>query len=336
MSRTIIIGDIHGCRDELVDLLDHVGANADDQVISVGDVVDRGPDTAGALRFVRERPNTRVLMGNHERKHVRGTLTYAQEIVRLRMAGDYAEAVAWMGTLPYFYEDAQVRVVHFGCIPGTPLQDTPEDVLSGTTSGEERLKKRLGGRWWHELYDDDKPIVFGHHVVDVPLVVKDRVFGIDTGCCHGGRLTALTVPDFRLWSVPSRGDHWKAEQRRWQIPVLRERPWPEMTWDQLRSKADELERRHPDAAPWLARVRAWANDVQAAIPSLHAAATATLASLGDDPATIAAHPAGNTLHALRRGRLDANHLGCASPAQVHALAGRLGVSLVVPASVPLE
>jgi hypothetical protein len=45
------------------------------------------------------------------------------------------------------------------------------------------------------------------------LIWKDRVFGIDTGCCHGRALTGLLLPDFRVVSVPSRANHWQTTRK---------------------------------------------------------------------------------------------------------------------------
>ena len=69
--KTLIVGDIHGCWDEFEALLDKAALGADDQIISIGDMVDRGPQSPRVLRFFRDTPNARSIMGNHERKHVR-------------------------------------------------------------------------------------------------------------------------------------------------------------------------------------------------------------------------------------------------------------------------
>jgi serine/threonine protein phosphatase 1 len=67
----LIIGDIHGCWSELQELLDKADLANGDQVIALGDFVDRGPDSPRVLNFFRKQPNTRAIQGNHERKHVR-------------------------------------------------------------------------------------------------------------------------------------------------------------------------------------------------------------------------------------------------------------------------
>ena len=64
--QTLIIGDIHGCYAELLELLDRAAIGADDLVVSVGDLVDRGPDPGPVLDLFRTRPNTLAILGNHE------------------------------------------------------------------------------------------------------------------------------------------------------------------------------------------------------------------------------------------------------------------------------
>ncbi|MBZ0286288.1 MAG: metallophosphoesterase, partial [Anaerolineae bacterium] len=69
--RTLVIGDIHGCYAELQTLLEQAALTSDDQIIAIGDLVDRGMDSKAVLEFFRTTPNARSIQGNHERKHVR-------------------------------------------------------------------------------------------------------------------------------------------------------------------------------------------------------------------------------------------------------------------------
>ena len=66
MKQTLIIGDIHGCYYELQALLDKAGLNAGDEVVGIGDVVDRGPETPQVVTFFQETPYARTIMGNHD------------------------------------------------------------------------------------------------------------------------------------------------------------------------------------------------------------------------------------------------------------------------------
>ncbi|HVH44387.1 MAG TPA: metallophosphoesterase family protein [Labilithrix sp.] len=139
MQRTIIIGDVHGCFEELLDLLDRVGATSDDRLLSVGDLVDRGPGSVSVVAHFRSLPSAVVLMGNHERKHARGVFSYGQEITRLQFGDAYEDARSWMQRLPYFFEDEYVRVVHAAMVPGIPLAEQKEEILCGSTAGTHTL-----------------------------------------------------------------------------------------------------------------------------------------------------------------------------------------------------
>ncbi len=163
--RTVLIGDIHGCYDELIELCDRVGLVAEDRLLCLGDVVDRGPQPAEVIGFLRQRPNTLVLMGNHERKHVRGVFSFSQEITRLQLGDEYADAVQWMSALPYWHETADFIAAHAALSPAMTLETQREDVLAGTVSGERALEKELNGARWCDRYGGDKPVIVGHHVV---------------------------------------------------------------------------------------------------------------------------------------------------------------------------
>ena len=217
--KTLVVGDIHGCFDELMDLLDKAGLSADDEVISLGDIVDRGPATAEVLDFFASSSRTQVLMGNHERKHVRsfqGLIepSLSQRITR-RQIGEarYPEAVEWMAGLPTSIELPSAVLVHAMFEPGVPLRAQRESVIVGTLTGEHYLKQHYAGHWY-ELYDGTLPLVVGHHNIGggkSPYVRADgRVVGLDTSCYTGGALSGLLLPEFNILSVPSRANHWHA------------------------------------------------------------------------------------------------------------------------------
>ncbi len=217
---TLVIGDIHGCYLELLDLLDRAGLGAGDEVLAVGDILDRGPDGPQVLNFFRTRPGAASILGNHERKHLRSARgevepAPSQQITRLQFGPAYPDCLAFLATLPRHRDLPDALVVHGFWEPGVPLERQRDTVVTGTLSGEHHLTRRLD-RPWYELYDGPKPLIVGHrdyHGDGRPLVHRDRVFGLDTGCCHGGRLTGLLLPQFRLVSVPARADHWQRLQR---------------------------------------------------------------------------------------------------------------------------
>lgn len=270
MRRKIIVGDIHGCFEELTALLEKIGPREDEPIISLGDFIDRGPDSVRTYQFLRDRPDTVSLVGNHERKHLLQIMSYAQEITRLQFGADYDAAKSWLGTLPYFFEDEDIIVVHAAMIPGVPLEEQPEEILCGSISGERRLKQTFPERNWYEVYSDFKPVAFGHKVVgEDPLVIQDKIFGLDTGACHGGRLTALTVPDFQIYSVKAKTDHWKISRYRWQEPVLASKPWEEMRWDKIDQEIVRFQNTQNDAARrFILRLKDWRDGLLDLFPGM--------------------------------------------------------------------
>lgn len=218
--QTLVIGDIHGCFDEFQALLDKAGLTEGDSIVAVGDCVDRGPDTPAVLRFFQEKPNAMLIMGNHERKHVRADrhevkLARSQRISKIQFGETYSDALAFMRELPLYLDLFAALVMHGYFEPGLPLSRQRATVLCGTMGGDKHLRA-LFDRPWYELYDGDKPLLVGHHNysnTDQPFVYQDRIFGLDTDCVTGGALTGLLLPSFKFLSVPSRANYWAQIQR---------------------------------------------------------------------------------------------------------------------------
>ena len=219
-----IIGDVHGCYDELQELLDLAALTSDDQIISIGDMVDRGLKSAESLNFFRTTSNAMSIQGNHERKHVRSfrgqTEAAASQVITRAQIGEdeYPDAITYMDNLPRYLELPDATLVHGFWEPDVPLDQQRETVIVGTMSGEEYLKSK--GIWpWYEYYDGDQPLIVGHRDYSDeqmrPFIFEDRVYTIDTRCVYGGWLTGLLLPDFKLISVPSRGDHWNTVIRQY-------------------------------------------------------------------------------------------------------------------------
>lgn len=221
--KQLIIGDIHGCYRELQELLDKAGISAQDEIISLGDVVDRGPDSPGVLNFFRDNDRARTLMGNHERKHYRSyrgeiTAAVSEVIAREQFGADYPAAVAWMEQLPICLELPEAILVHAFFEPGIPLEEQFATVLVGTLTGEAHLKKHYK-QPWYELYDGAKPLIVGHRDylrTGAPFIYQHKVFGLDTSCCQGSALTGLILPEFQIVSVPSHENYWWRIRQEWE------------------------------------------------------------------------------------------------------------------------
>jgi len=218
--RTLVIGDIHGCWTELQALLDKAGPAADELILAVGDLVNRGPDSPRVLAFFRDTPNAVSLRGNHEERHLeaqrgRAPLGLAHELARLQWGErDDRAACRTMAAYPRARVLEDALVVHACWGPGRPLERQRGDVLTGLPGGLERLWTRFA-RPWYELYDGERPLIVGHLdylQTGEPFVHADRVWGLDTGCVRGGRLTALWLPDFRLVSVKAGARYWQLQR----------------------------------------------------------------------------------------------------------------------------
>ncbi|MBE0669153.1 MAG: metallophosphoesterase [Anaerolineales bacterium] len=224
--QTLVIGDIHGCYDELQALLDKAGLTEGDAIVSVGDCVDRGPETPAVLDFFQKTPNAFLIMGNHERKHVRAgrhevKLAQSQKISKIQFGETYPDALAFMDTLPLYLDLPEALVVHGYFEPGLALSQQRSTVLCGTMGGDKHLRAAYD-RPWYELYDGEKPLLVGHHNysgTDQPFVYRDRVFGLDTDCVTGRALTGLLLPSFKVISVPSRTNYWAEIQQRYSVEI---------------------------------------------------------------------------------------------------------------------
>ena len=213
--QTLVIGDIHGCYEEFQSLLDKAGLTDEDSIVSVGDCVDRGPDTPAVLKFFQEQPDAKLIMGNHERKHVRASrheveLARSQRISKIQFGETYPDALAFMSELPLYLDLPDAWIVHGYFEPGLPLSQQRAPVLCGTMGGDNYLRAQYT-RPWYELYDGDKPLLVGHHnysTTDQPFIYQDRVYTLDTDCVTGKALTGLLLPSFKIISVPSRANYW--------------------------------------------------------------------------------------------------------------------------------
>ncbi len=209
MARTIFIGDVHGCADELGDLLDVLKYQQGvDTLVVVGDLVARGPDSGGAVRRAKGAGAIGV-RGNHDEKvlqwwracqvHGRGV---ADRKIRLSDRHRFAvnqmshEDFEWLEALPFWrrFSDHGVIVVHAGIDPRHPLEQQEAVNLLHIRSVDEhdRPTRTLDGRPWASVWSGPEHIIFGH---DARRALQLEAFatGLDTGCCYGRALTALVL-----------------------------------------------------------------------------------------------------------------------------------------------
>lgn len=211
MGRTVFVGDVHGCRDELSRLLDRVKFAGGDRLVFVGDLVARGPDSLGVLDVVRQ-TGALVVRGNHEERlllwkrgrdaWLRGAALrgFAAEEPLSRLHREIAHAlrpVDWslLESTPLWIDlpEHGVRVVHAGVVPGVPFeQQKPVDLLRVRTVRVRGLRGRATRVLWGTIYAGPPHVIFGHNAAP-GLQLHPWATGLDTRCVYGERLTALVL-----------------------------------------------------------------------------------------------------------------------------------------------
>lgn len=230
-----VIGDVHGCRVELEELLDRLGyvvtrdavgrpdgaAHPDGRrVVFVGDLVDRGPDSPGVLRLVMgmvAAGTALCVSGNHEAKLVRAlgrkdvTRSHGlQETLDQLALEDESFVVAVREfcdalVAHYVLDDGRLVVAHAGLkekYHGRASKRVRAFALYGDTSGETD-EFGLPVRYpWADDYRGAATVLYGHTPVPEPVWVNGTMC-LDTGCVFGGSLTALRYPEREVVAVPA-------------------------------------------------------------------------------------------------------------------------------------
>ena len=226
-----IIGDVHGCFDELEQLLQQLGYEstagnvwrhpAGRKAIFVGDLVDRGPrivDTLKTVMSMSQAGSALSVPGNHDIKLKRklegrdvvvshGLDRSLEELDRESPAFK-ADVQKFLDGLVshYVFDDGRLVVAHAGMkaeMQGRGSAKVRDFALFGETTGETDefgLPVRYN---WAAEYRGSASVVYGHTPVPEPEWLN-RTINIDTGCVFGGKLTALRWPEKELVSVPAR------------------------------------------------------------------------------------------------------------------------------------
>lgn len=229
-GRKIFVGDIQGCREELERLLEVLKFDpSTDALEPVGDFVNRGPDSLGALRLLKSL-NAGGVLGNHDlhllaARRGERTLKPTDTLTQVLEAPDCDELLAWLREKPFIKAWPGILLVHAGLSPAwkDPVAELsgldPEaphpniDVATRIRWCNEEGKMPVpeadpprvpGYRPWHEILAGrfEETIVFGHWAR--PGLLKRPGFrGLDSGCVWGGRLTAWISGDDSFVSVPA-------------------------------------------------------------------------------------------------------------------------------------
>jgi diadenosine tetraphosphatase ApaH/serine/threonine PP2A family protein phosphatase len=205
--RTIVVGDIHGCYQELLDLLNKVKLANDDRVVAVGDLTVKGPSNLEVVELFRKDDRFSSVMGNHDLAVVRRwrnepiPLKKVQESAYLELAAN-EQCLHYLANLPLVLELDGHVVIHAGLRPRVPLSDQSiDDLTELRTLGPDR-RSRVGVPWYEE-YNDSLFALFGHWPAAEPRRGPNAL-GLDTGCVYGYELTALILETGEIVSVPAR------------------------------------------------------------------------------------------------------------------------------------
>ncbi len=224
-----IIGDVHGCFDELIALLTQLGYAIEGMTVTppagrkavfVGDLVDRGPKIPQVMKLVMgmvEAGTAICVPGNHDMKLLRAlrgknvqvTHGLADSLTQLAAeTGEFRqEVIKFLNSLVshYVLDGGKLVVAHAGMkesMMGRAAGAVRDFALYGETTGESDefgLPVRLN---WAADYRGRAMVVYGHTPVPQPEWLNNTM-NIDTGCVFGGALTALRYPEQELVSVPA-------------------------------------------------------------------------------------------------------------------------------------
>lgn len=216
-----MVGDVHGCADELEALLDAVGP---DEVLLTGDLFTRGPAPEAVWARVRD-SGFRAVLGNHDDRLLAvldgrrpGDVAGRSVVERLDAADPSWRA--WLAERPLHLSldvtfpchDGQERpfvLVHAGVHPSGALDQTTRAELLTVrrwphVPGSEADERPF---WW-QIYAGSTGVVFGHDaargLVQVERDGARLVLGLDTGCVYGGKLSAWLLDEDTIVSVPAR------------------------------------------------------------------------------------------------------------------------------------
>jgi serine/threonine protein phosphatase 1 len=231
-QRVYAIGDIHGRCDLLCQMIARIEADergrplADTTVVLLGDLVDRGPDSAGVIATAREwakRRRVRMLAGNHEEMflgsfereetlrhflrhggretllsypisaeaYTRATLDELQAMMRAAVP---AEDVAFMEAMEDRIQIGDYVFVHAGVRPGIPLDEQKVSDL-----------RWIRAEFLEASEARDFAVVHGHTIIETPHISPLRI-GLDTGAFASGQLTAIGLEGSARWLISVQGE----------------------------------------------------------------------------------------------------------------------------------
>ena len=211
MERIYAVGDIHGCYDKLMALMDKIDIDFDtDILVFLGDYIDRGPSSFEVVEYLvalkKLFPKTVFLKGNHEEMLENylsgidkmtylvngGQQTLDSYLSRPRQPDDPLipqEHLDFFNSLLLYYETENYIFVHAGLKNKVSLEEqNAEDLLW------------IRNKFIQTKHDFGKQIVCGHTPLPEPLLQPNKI-GIDTGAVYGNKLTCVRLPELVFYNT---------------------------------------------------------------------------------------------------------------------------------------
>jgi hypothetical protein len=227
MPRTLFIGDVHSCADELSDLIDRAALVSGDRVLFTGDLLSRGPKPHQVLALYRKL-GARSALGNHEQRLLDAYRARARGEKGPRLGNSHQAIVDELSPedwqllegleLLVDVPEHGIVIAHAGIDAQLPLAEQDPWLVTHVRSIDAHGKpSEKWGTPWGASYAGPTHIVFGHNAQKSPQL-HPFATGLDTGCVYGGRLTGLLLSDGAqpppvadrrdaLISVPARAEY---------------------------------------------------------------------------------------------------------------------------------
>eukprot|EP00612_Vaucheria_litorea_P006302 CAMPEP_0171471142 /NCGR_PEP_ID=MMETSP0946-20130122/532_1 /TAXON_ID=109269 /ORGANISM="Vaucheria litorea, Strain CCMP2940" /LENGTH=259 /DNA_ID=CAMNT_0012000583 /DNA_START=550 /DNA_END=1326 /DNA_ORIENTATION=- len=199
--KVIVIGDVHGCRAELVQLIKEADYWPGDLILFLGDLVMKGPESSKVVKMARELGSIGV-RGNHDFEVLRCSEIDDEDLDYSSPHKEIASELSqddlnWIRNCPWYIEssDLDALFVHAGFVNGIKLYKQNPRLMMTIRSilPDQYATSKFWAEWpWARLWEGPSTVFFGHDA-ERGLQIHDNAIGIDTGCVYGGRLTACIL-----------------------------------------------------------------------------------------------------------------------------------------------
>ncbi len=212
-GRILVIGDVHGCVEELETLIEAFSPGENDRIIAVGDLINRGPDSRATLELARERKIVSVL-GNHEQRLLQAWKAGNPDLLKSKDLATFNALQEadwqWIENWPHVIRipSRNLLITHGGFAPGIPWQEQDPGMVTWIqvldNKGVPRKRSDApNGKPWANQWTGPEHVIYGHtprpHPLRHPLAT-----GLDTGCVYGYELTGLSLPDWDFYRAHAR------------------------------------------------------------------------------------------------------------------------------------